>query len=111
MKETVEEAALRIIPDKSTAGWVDGFSATERIGFVKGAQWQSEQDNWISVEERLPEGRMSTVLAYHKSSNDHWSHHFIANYYEQTGWQSDLELIPTHWQPLPPPPKVKETQK
>jgi len=51
-KETFEEAALNIIPDKSTAGWIDSFSATERIGFIKGAKWQQEQDkNKYSEEE------------------------------------------------------------
>ena len=43
MEETLEEAALSIIPDRSTAGWIDSFGATERIGFIKGAKWQQEQ--------------------------------------------------------------------
>jgi hypothetical protein len=42
-QEILEEAALNIIPDKSTAGWIDSFSATERIGFIKGAKWQAER--------------------------------------------------------------------
>jgi len=42
-KKTLEEAALNIIPDRSTTGWIDSFSATERIGFIKGAKWQQEQ--------------------------------------------------------------------
>jgi len=42
-QETIEEAALNIIPDRSTAGWIDSFSATERIGFIKGAKWQAER--------------------------------------------------------------------
>lgn len=40
---SVEDAALKVIPDKSTAGWIDGWSATERIGFIKGVKWQKEQ--------------------------------------------------------------------
>jgi hypothetical protein len=42
-QETIEEAALNIIPDKSTAGWIDSFGATERIGFIKGVKWQQEK--------------------------------------------------------------------
>jgi hypothetical protein len=42
-QETLEEAALNIIPDRSTAGWIDSFGATERIGFIKGAKWQKER--------------------------------------------------------------------
>ena len=41
--EEVEEAALSIIPDRSTAGWIDSFGATERIGFIKGAKWMQEK--------------------------------------------------------------------
>lgn len=37
-QETLEELALKIIPDKSTKGWIDSFSATERVGFIKGFQ-------------------------------------------------------------------------
>jgi len=51
-KETLEEAALNIIPDRSTAGWIDSFSATERIGFIKGAKWQQER---MYSEEELRE--------------------------------------------------------
>ena len=50
-QETVEEASLRIIPDRSTAGWVDCFSGYERTGFVKGAKWQAER--MYSEEEVL----------------------------------------------------------
>jgi hypothetical protein len=42
-QETLEEAASSIIPDRSTAGWIDSFGATERIGFIKGAKWQQER--------------------------------------------------------------------
>ena len=41
-QETLEEFALNIIPDRSTAGWIDSFSATERIGFIQGVKWQQE---------------------------------------------------------------------
>ena len=42
-QETLEEAASSIIPDRSTASWIDSFGATERIGFIKGAKWQQER--------------------------------------------------------------------
>jgi hypothetical protein len=50
-QETIEEAALNIIPDRTTAGWIDSFGATERIGFVNGAKWQAER--MYSQEEVL----------------------------------------------------------
>jgi hypothetical protein len=42
-KEILEEVALRIIPYQSTAGYMDSFSANERVGFVRGAKWQAER--------------------------------------------------------------------
>jgi hypothetical protein len=51
-QETLEEAALNIIPDRSTAGWIDSFGATERIGFIKGAKWQQERIGLMEIELR-----------------------------------------------------------
>jgi hypothetical protein len=42
-QETLEEAALNIIPDRNIVGWVDSYSATERRGFIKGAKYQAER--------------------------------------------------------------------
>jgi hypothetical protein len=48
---TLEEAALNIIPDRTSAGWIDCFGATERIGFIKGANYQAKRS--YSEEEVL----------------------------------------------------------
>jgi hypothetical protein len=42
-QETLEEAALNIIPDRNIVGWVDSYSATERRGFIKGDKYQAER--------------------------------------------------------------------
>jgi hypothetical protein len=42
-KETLEEASKRIYPDKTTPGWLDHWSATERRCFIEGAKWQQER--------------------------------------------------------------------
>jgi hypothetical protein len=43
MNKELEKAALSIIPDRSTEGWIDSFGATERIGFIKGATWHAKK--------------------------------------------------------------------
>ena len=59
MKQTVEEAASENIlfnhrtVDRTLSG--KDLAKFGEINFVQGAEWQSKQSPWISVEERLPE--------------------------------------------------------
>jgi hypothetical protein len=69
-QETLEEAALNIIPDRTTAGWIDSFGATERIGFIKGANYQAER--MYSEEEVLQIINSFEKLCYNYQSNKDW---------------------------------------
>ena len=42
-QETLEEATERLYPNKSTKGWIDQYSAIQRIHFIEGAKWQQER--------------------------------------------------------------------
>lgn len=59
MKQTVEEAAKENIlfnhrtVDRTLFG--KDLAKFGEMNFVQGAEWQSKQSPWISVEERLPE--------------------------------------------------------
>lgn len=57
MKQTVEKAAMQELMS-SYAIVVEGELVYQRQAmlnmFKKGAEWQSKQSPWISVEERLP---------------------------------------------------------
>lgn len=62
MKQTVEEAArdhqthFEICDAEGTiSGFINGMHKQSYESFKAGAQWQSKQSPWISVEERLPE--------------------------------------------------------
>jgi hypothetical protein len=66
-------------------------------------QKQSENNGWISVEERLPQDHLNvivhttdceTTIAWYSLSNECWMQG--CNFYEYNV---------THWQPLPEPPK------
>ena len=67
-------------------------------------------DQWISVEERLPDDA-SDVLAYYDCGDD--SRVMFVNYYKRCWYDSVFnDLIDdldqgciTHWMPLPEPPK------
>ena len=75
---------------------------------------------WISVEERLPEKPMEvTVFCFDISSHYAFAAAYVGNgkfiapeylitEYEQEGEPMIAEEVcPTHWMPLPEPPKVK----
>ena len=54
MKQTLEEAAIeRCVIDRSI--YNDEYQPYYLDGFKDGAEWQSKQSPWISVNERLPE--------------------------------------------------------
>jgi hypothetical protein len=55
-QETNEEASKRIYPDRTTPGWIDHWSATERRCFIEGAQW-SQQEILYFLYEELTERR------------------------------------------------------
>lgn len=62
MKQTVEEAArehqthFEICDAEGTiSGFINGMHKQSYESFISGAEWQSKQSPWISVNERLPE--------------------------------------------------------
>lgn len=62
MKQTVEDAAkehqahFEICDTEGTiSGFTNGMHKQSYESFISGAEWQSKQSPWISVNERLPE--------------------------------------------------------
>jgi hypothetical protein len=84
-----------------------------RQGFIAGAKWIQEQDNWISVEDGLPEkdGNSSIyclVMAkgYGMVVRPYNEYHLCWD--DEDGddhFTTAKDGIVTHWQPLPSPPK------
>jgi len=63
-------------------------------------------DNWISVEERLPEAFVTVIVC---DAAPHTIVEVGAGYMREPGKWSAYPLchkiVVTHWQPLPAPPK------
>lgn len=90
VKALVEHDLIEPPPPRST------YIATElyAAGF-------HERDEWISVDERLPE-RNGRYLAHCNIEGQS----FICTLHYNKVLGFDSEII-THWQPLPEPPKMK----
>ncbi len=61
---------------------------------------------WINVNDKLPEQHQD-VIAYHWCGNEYFHCTYIANLFELCYYGQDVTKIfkPTHWMPLPDPPK------
>ncbi len=68
---------------------------------------------WISIKDRLPEEVKLVLVSNNESKHkeDHWVCCGQINY--SGGWFnqfqdsiSDIQIYPTHWMPLPEPPKT-----
>ena len=61
---------------------------------------------WISVRERLAEGKVNCIVHYKHSycdNDDYWAIGIC--FYDGEKFQMDLSYQVTHWQYLPQPPK------
>ena len=106
MKQTVEEAAKKYSNDcRNRQLHCEPYCI---VDFISGAQWQSKQSPWISVNERLPEPNKE-VLLYDKNSI--W--HYVIGWLRRdkgynkgmwalsNGWVEDKDI--THWMPIDKP--------
>ena len=61
---------------------------------------------WISVDERLPEEKSNCIVYYKHAFCDDENHIGICVcFYDGNEFQLDFLHKVTHWMPLPPPPK------
>lgn len=108
MKQTLEEAAIEsCVIDRSI--YNDEYQPYYLDGFKDGAEWQSKQSPWISVNERLPEPNKE-VLLYDKNST---LRHYVIGWLRRdkgynkgmwalsNGWIEDKDI--THWMPIDKP--------
>lgn len=70
-----------------------------------------DRDRWISVEERLPEKEEYVLIRFRNNDMsvacvfDRWSGYTFWRAQTDEGWCADCDTEPTHWMPLPEPPK------
>lgn len=79
MKQTVEDAAKEAAEDCYECHYDDGYEMRlVKEAFRQGAEWQSKQSPWISVEDKLPSLNQKVIVyngeqvyIYHRTEKDY----------------------------------------
>ena len=96
---------------QTTWGWSNNIPISKMIEQFKEAksriQSLPDTDEWISVEESVPDDSHWYVLCYVKYLNSLWTSHYMdVLSYNNWKWSKDFEENNvTHWKPLPEVPK------
>lgn len=113
MKQTVEEAARENIlfnhrtVDRTLFG--KDLAKFGEMNFVQGAEWQSKQSPWISVNERLPE------VGEHVLTKGAYG--FLICYFSSLGeWETGANVYKerlgiTHWMLIPSFDEILEANR
>lgn len=121
MKQTVEAAAREYSNDqRNRQHHCEPYCI---VDFKAGADWQSKQSPWISVEERLPEENENIIIMCEHGAifngsycNGVWfcMDGYIYDTYKDSPIYSSMSSIPTLWKPLPTclsPPSTKSSKR
>lgn len=95
-----------VISDYTSEGkYPDRFGIDDAINLVEDAPTLTPLNEWISVEERLPEGHMQVLMWSARwkiaEAGSYYNKHFWV--YTEIGDGYIADNI-THWMPLPAPP-------
>lgn len=104
MKQTVEEAAKQGAEGYNIVG-----QNIYKFGFIAGAEWQSKQSPWISVEDAIPNKQAKGVcqVKYIDGSFEEMAMREVNKWvypYIKTGYV-------THWRPIPSFDEILEANK
>ena len=107
MKHTVEEAAKKYSNDcRNRQRHCEPYCI---VDFISGAEWQSKQSPWISVNERLPEENENIIIMCDHGAifngtycNGVWfcMDGYIQDIYKSNPIYSSMSSIPSLWEPV-----------
>ena len=111
--KTPEQMAEEYAEEKSRADYIgsdgewkwyrSGRGSFSRVDFLAG--YQAAKPQWISVKERLPEGGKVVLVAMPKGTVTLGGIHKKTQTFDVFLDMAICTAEPTHWMPLPEPPK------
>ena len=106
-KQTAEEAAMGYSNDcRNRQRHCEPYCI---VDFISGAEWQSKQSPWISVNERLPEENENIIIMCEHGAifngtycNGVWfcMDGYIHDIYKSNPIYSSMSSIPSLWEPV-----------
>lgn len=104
MKQTVEEAAKKYSNDcRNRQLHCEPYCIAD---FISGAEWQSKQSPWISVNERLPEELESVLVGTNYEGRYYYEVAFVMN-----GKWVCHNSKPIYWMPIPSFDEILEANR
>ena len=89
---------------------IDGGMANLFMEWINEASTLTPPNEWVSVEERLPEKKQDVLMLFDTGNmavgwwHDADEHITFWCTYTDYGFYTDCDCIPTHWMLLPAPP-------
>ena len=107
----VREKLVEVIRNSAHVDTIKGYKGND-CTFEQGADWLIAHgvtvQEWISVDEMLPEEKVNCIVYYKHAycdNDDYWAIGIC--FYNGEKFQMDWSYKVTHWMPLPKPPKGK----
>lgn len=85
--------------------WEEDINIAERYAFLKGCEFEYGLDKWINVKDGLP--KEGELVLIHRQYGDYVLAYISGKLWTNAVLRCRMFTEPTHWQPLPQPPKTK----
>ena len=107
----VREKLVELLRNSPHLDIVKGYKGND-CTFEQGTDWLISHgvtvQEWISVDEMLPEEKVNCIVHYKHAycdNDDYWAIGIC--FYDGEKFKMDWSYKVTHWMPLPKPPKGK----
>jgi len=111
-KEMIEQAAKDIYGRRSGRVFAENSRPDLVIAFIAGAEWAIDQQQWISVRDRLPDPGTDCLFIVDSANPEYHGRilggRYIGGYGKWEFATPGIGFFASHWQLSPQPPKTEQ---